>query len=84
LCACLIHIDNIWLYVLKEATIAVAAAEKKKREEKAIADVVTGTEAKTQKQAAKAMKPRARKSREITGMEKFSEELHSVVSAVRI
>lgn len=51
----------------EEATIAVAAAEKKKREEKAIADVVTGTEAKTQKQAAKAMKPRARKSREITG-----------------
>lgn len=51
----------------EEATMAVAAAEKKKREEKAIADVVTGTKPKTQKQVAKAMKLRARKSREITG-----------------
>lgn len=53
--------------VNEEATMAVAAAEKKKREEKAFADVVTGTKAKTQKQVTKAMKPRTRKSREITG-----------------
>lgn len=51
----------------EEATMAVAAAEKKKREEKAIADVVTGTKPKTQKQVTKATKLRVRKSREITG-----------------
>lgn len=53
--------------VNEEATMAVAAAAKKKREEKAIADVVTATKVKTLKQVTKAMKPRARKSREITG-----------------
>jgi len=64
--------------------MAVAATEKKKREEKAIADVVTSAKAKTQKQAIKSMKLRSRKSREITGMEKFSEELHSAVNPARI
>ena len=61
----------------------LVATEKKKMEEKVFVDVVTYTKAKTQKQVTKAMKPRTRKSREITGMGNFFEELHSVVKAER-